>query len=93
MKSTKSLIRKLFFNLGYVCLVMVCMIDVGQSKKITTYNIAGISSMKSSHLEYVEPVVIPEPVQTPQLLPAVTETDVYKYRLTSCPCRVHRLQA
>ena len=83
MKSTKSLIKKLFFNLGYICLVMLCMVEVGHNKKITTYNIAGISSMKSSHLEYVEPDPIPELPTYPQTLPTFTDANVYKYRLTS----------
>ena len=83
MKSTKSLIKKLFFNFGYICLIMLCMIQVGHTKKITTYNIAGISSMKSMHLEYNEPDPIPELPTHPQTLPTFTEANVYKYRLTS----------
>ena len=95
MKSSKKLVRKIAFDLLYIVAIMVCLTRVGSSTKITTYNVAGISSLRSTHLEYVEPPApepepVPAPAETPE--PAVATavsnatpaTDqVYKYRLTS----------
>lgn len=86
---TRSLIRKSIFNLIYICAIILCLTRVGSTTKITTFNVAGVSSMKSSHLEYVEPE--PEPEPTPAPAPAAvatsvstpTSSNVYKYRLTS----------
>ncbi len=95
MKNRKSLIKQLFFDLIYIVAVMACFTKVGAATKITTFNVAGISSLRSSHLEYVEPPAPepePEPEPAPTPAPIVnhatstlnpSSTDVYKYRLTS----------
>jgi len=81
-KSTFSLIRKLSFNLLYVCAILVCLVTFNGTTKITTYNVSGISSLGSTQIlsEYVEP----KPSLTPQLLTGNIPTNkTYKYRLTS----------
>ena len=82
MKSRFDLIKKMSLNLIYVIALILCVIKVGSVNKITTYNLAGISSLGSSQIlsEYVEPEPEPEPEP-------VAPT-VYKYRLThfTDPC-------
>jgi len=91
MKNRKGLIKQLFFDLVYIVAIMVCFTRVGSATKITTFNIAGISSLKSTHLEYVAPPE-PEPVVEAAPEPAAnsavstvtpSSSNIYKYRLTS----------
>ena len=79
MNKTLSLIRKCVFNLLYILAIIVCLTKVGEVNKITTYNISGIGSMKSSSVlsDYKEPMPPAEKILTKQ------SPTTYQYRLTS----------
>lgn len=84
MKNTLAMIKKMVLNLVYICAIFLCLVKVGYTNKITTYNVAGISSLGSTQIlsEYKEP-------QKPQILTAgIGSSNIYKYRLTSFtdPC-------
>lgn len=72
MKRLISILKREIFVLLYVILIFLILIQVGSAKKITTYNISGVSSLRSSHLitEY-----IPEEI--------LSNIETYKYRITS----------
>lgn len=75
MKRVLSMIKRELFVVAYITVMLLMLVEVGEVNKITTYNIAGISSLQSSHLvtEYVPKVeeVVEEAVE------------LHKYRLTS----------
>lgn len=75
MKRILPILRNELFAVVYVLIIFLIILRVGEVKKITTYNISGVSSLKSSHLitEYKE-----EPVSIVK-----EEINKYKYRVTS----------
>ncbi len=50
MKKTIRIMKKELFVLFYVVAIFAILLQVGEVTKITTYNVSGISSLKSSHL-------------------------------------------
>ena len=70
MKRVLPMLKNEILVLLYVLLIFLILLRVGKIQKITTYNISGVSSLKSSHLitEYKEET-IPE--------------ELHKYRITS----------
>lgn len=84
-KSSLALIKKMSMNLVYIVAIFLCVVKVGYSNKITTYNVSGISSLGTTQIlsEYVEP----KP-NTNLLAAGITKSNTYKYRLTSFtdPC-------
>lgn len=80
MKKTKSLkiIRNASLYTLYIILLFVMLFSNGSKNKITTYNVAGVSSLKSSHMldKY-----IPKPKKE-ETLPTNNSVNT-KYRLTS----------
>lgn len=75
MKRILPILRNELFVIAYVLIIFLIILRVGEIKKITTYNISGVSSLKSSHLitEYKE-----DPVAVIK-----EEINKYKYRVTS----------
>ncbi len=71
MKRQLLIIRNLTFVLIYVVLAFFLVAQVGESGKITSYNVSGVSSLRSMHIftEIIE-----------EIEEAITS---YKYRLTS----------
>ncbi len=82
MKHNLELIKKLSFNLIYMCALLLCVVKVGEVNSITTFNISGVSSLGSSQIlsEYVEPVPTPVIVKKESFK---STPKIYKYRLTS----------
>lgn len=72
MKRVLSIVKRQLFVVVYVILIFLILIRVGETNKITTYNVSGISSLQSSHLltEY-------KPKEE------ISKEEIYKYRLTS----------
>lgn len=72
MKRVLPILKKEIFVVLYVIAFFLVLLRVGEVKKITTYNISGVSSLKSSHLltEYN-----PEEI--------ISKEEIYKYRVTS----------
>jgi len=79
MKRRLGLIRREMFCLLYLLVLFLCVVRVGKINKITTYNVAGSSSITSVNLEteYVEPPKIELEKLT------FNEPQKYEYRLTS----------
>jgi len=82
VKHYLELIKKLSFNLLYMCALLICVVKVGEVNSITTFNIAGVSSLGSSQIlsEYVEPVPTPVIIKKESFK---STPKIYKYRLTS----------
>ncbi len=90
MKHYLELIKKLSFNLLYMCALLICVVKVGEINSITTFNTAGVSSLGSSQIlsEYVEEKPAPAKKKATKAKDTAINTNVsknkkYKYRLTS----------
>ncbi|MBO5376234.1 MAG: hypothetical protein J6A52_05215 [Bacilli bacterium] len=74
MKRTLLMVRNQTFVILYVIAIFVILAKVGETNKITTYNVSGISSLQSSHL-------VTELKQKEEI--KVEKNELHKYRLTS----------
>ena len=75
---TKKFIKKQAFVILYIVAIFVVATSVGKVTKITTYNVKGVNSLKSSHLveQYKTTTTEVPKIDTPT-------RKTYKYRLTS----------
>lgn len=75
MKRQLLIIRNLTFVLLYVILAFFLVAQVGESGKITSYNVSGVSSLRSAHIFTEIKEEIKEKVEE--------KITAYKYRMTS----------
>ena len=75
---TRNFIKKQAFVILYIVAIFVVATSVGKVTKITTYNVKGVNSLKSSHLveQYKTTTTEVPKIDTPT-------RKTYKYRLTS----------
>lgn len=69
------MVRNQTFVILYVIAIFLILAKVGETNKITTYNVSGISSLQSSHL-------VTELKPKEEII-EVEKEEIYKYRLTS----------
>ena len=78
---TLKIIRNSSLYILYVALIISILFNVGQSTKITTYNVSGVTSLQSSHMldKYTPPKKVVEKKKEVK----VNVSNTSKYRLTS----------
>ena len=77
--NTLKIVRNSSLYLLYIILIFSILFNFGQTNKITTYNVSGVSSLQSSHM-------LDKYVPKPEPVPEIVEPEVpsvLKYRLTS----------
>lgn len=82
MKKSRTLkiLRNGSLYLLYIALIFSILFNIGQSTKITTYNVSGVNSLQSSHMldKYT-----PKKVKKQTKVVKINSENTSKYRLTS----------
>lgn len=91
MKKSRTLkiIRNELIVVGYVALVFVALLQVGYTKKITTYDVSNVNYVRSSHLldKYVPKEPEPEVIDPMLQVRSYRMTSYYPQdELNSSPC-------
>lgn len=78
MRKSLPIIKRELFVITYIIALFSCLTVVGEKNKITTYNVAGVNSVRSTNIIKEEKVAIVQEEEVIEEKPTL-----YQYRLTS----------